>query len=39
MGESNGAELTMFTSSTPALDLTDFIQKGHVLKNKRLDIS
>ena len=36
---SNGAKLTMLTSSTPALDLIDFIQNSHVLKDKRLDIS
>ena len=37
--KSNGVELTMFTSSAPDLHLIDFIQKGHVLKDKRLDIS
>ena len=37
--KSNGVELTMFTSFTPALDLIDFIQNSHVLKDKRLDIS
>ena len=37
--KSNVVELTMFTSSTPTLDLIDFIQKSHVLKDKRLDIS
>ena len=29
----------MFASSTPALDHTDFIQKSHIRKDKRLDIS
>ena len=37
--KSNGVELTMLTSSTPAPDLIDFIQKSHVLKDTRLDIS
>ena len=37
--KSNGVELTWLTSSTPALGLIDFIQKSHVLKDKRLDIS
>ena len=37
--KSNGVELTWLTSSTAALDLIDFIQKSHVLKDKRLDIS
>ena len=36
--KSNG-ELTWLTSSTPVLNLIDFIQKNHVLKDKRLDIS
>ena len=36
--KSNGVGLTMFTSSTPTLDLTDFIQKSHVLKDRNLDI-
>ena len=37
--KSNDAELTMLTSSTPALNLIDFIKNSHVLKDKRLDIS
>ena len=39
--KSTGVELTasMFASSTPALDHIDFIQKSHVRKDKRLDIS
>ena len=37
--KSNGVELTMFASSTPALDLIDSIQKSHVGKDKRLDLS
>ena len=37
--KSNIVELTWSTSSTPALDLIVFIQKSHVLENKRLDIS
>ena len=39
--KSTGVELTtcMFASSSPALDHTDFIQKSHVRKDKRLDIS
>ena len=36
--KSTGVELTMFVSSTPALDHIDFIQKSHVRKDKRLDI-
>ena len=37
--KSNGVELTWLTSSTPDLDLIDFVQKSHVLKDKRLNIS
>ena len=37
--KSTGAELTMFVSSTSALDHIDFIQKSHVQKDKILDIS
>ena len=37
--KSAGVELTMFASFTPALDVIDIIQKSHVLKDKRLDIS
>ena len=37
--KSNGVELTWLTNSTAAVDLIDFIQKSHVLKGKRLDIS
>ena len=33
--KSNGVELTWLTSSTAALDLIDFIQKSHVLKDKK----
>ena len=33
-----GVELTMFASSTPALNHIDFIQKSHDRKDKRLDI-
>ena len=37
--KSAGVELTMFASSTQVLDHIDFIQKRHVRKDKRLDIS
>ena len=36
--KSTGVELTMFASSTPALDHIDFLQKSHFRKDKRLEL-
>ena len=33
--KSNGVKLTMFTISTPAFDLIDFIQKSHVSEGQK----